>query len=76
MMNLFGGETSKGHLGLFGDSLFLSKDIALEGVGPEELAERLLAFSRLADDIEKQFGGSEGATSASISADAGDFMQV
>ena len=60
MMNLFGAETGKGHLGLFGDSLFLSKDVVLDGATPEELAERLLAFSRLADDIEKQFGSEGG----------------
>lgn len=53
-MNLFGAGTDKGHIGLFGDSLFLSKDIALEGISPEQLAESLLAFSRLADDIARQ----------------------
>lgn len=82
MMNLFGAETGKGNLGLFGDSLFLSKDIALDGVSSEELAERLLAFSRLADDIEKQLGsggdGSGGgeAFGSARPDDLGDFMQV
>jgi len=84
MMNLFGAETGKGNLGLFGDSLFLSKDIGLEGVAPEQLAENLLAFSRLADGIEKQLGGEgagEGDGSAAAayderSAGIGDFMKV
>lgn len=81
MMNLFGAETGKGNLGLFGDSLFLSKDVSLDGVTPEELAERLLAFSRLADDIEKQFGGEGGGGDGAAANDArpagiGDFMKV
>jgi len=80
MMNLFGAETGKGHLGLFGDSLFLSKDIALDGVAPEWLAERLLAFSRLADDIEKQLGSDGGIESAAAGdarpAGVVDFMKV
>ena len=77
MMNLFGAETGKGHLGLFGDSLFLSKDIAIDGV-----AERLLAFSRLSADIEKQLdSGSDGSSGGEAFAsarqgDPGDFMQV
>jgi len=82
MMNLFGAETGKGNLGLFGDSLFLSKDIVLDGVSSEVLAERLLAFSRLADDIEKQLGGGEsGGSDGAPAYDArpagiGDFMKV
>ena len=82
MMNLFGAETGKGHLGLFGDSLFLSKDIAIDGVSSEELAERLLAFSRLSADIEKQLdSGSDGSSGGEAFAsarqgDPGDFMQV
>ena len=59
-MNLFGAEIDKGHIGLFGDSLFLSKDLALDGVAPELLAERLLAFSRLAADVERLLGGDDG----------------
>lgn len=81
MMNLFGAETGKGHLGLFGDSLFLSKDVALDGVRTEELAERLLVFSRLADDIEKQFGGVDGGGERASAYDASpvgidDFVKV
>lgn len=63
-MDLFGAQTDKGHVGLFGDSLFFSMDIALEGVTSEALAERLLAFSRLAADIESQLDG-EGRSEAS-----------
>mgnify|MGYP002734941866 CR=1 FL=1 len=59
-MNLFGSETGKGHLGLFGDSLFLSMDIDIEGITPEQLTERLLAFSRLADELEKQLAAEGG----------------
>ena len=51
-----------------------------QAVAPEELAERLLAFSRLAGDIEKQLGGEGGgygaATYAPRPAGIGDFMKV
>ena len=53
---------------------------ALDGVSPEALAERLLAFSRLADGIEKQLGGEDGGESAAAydasPADANGFMKV
>ena len=82
-MSLFGAETGKGHLGLFGDSLFISKDLPLEGVTPEELAEQLLVFSRLADGIETQLGSVSGGISAESESPGdsglgtlGDFMPV
>ena len=53
-MNLFGSQTDKGHIGLFGDSLFFSMDIDIEGITPEQLTEKLLAFSRFADELKNQ----------------------
>lgn len=81
-INLFGSGTDKGHLGLFGDSMFLSTDIALDGISPEQLAESLLAFSRLADDIARQLDGDSASGDAEESLEItrnsgfGGFMQV
>ena len=89
-MNLFGSETGKGHIGLFGDSLFFSMDIDIDGITPELLTERLLAFSRLADELGKQLAAEngedgedgtddDGAAAAAPSSGfgtIGDFMQV
>ena len=55
-LNLFGTETLGANLGLFADTIFLSKEIALVGITSEALAEELLAFARLAADIEKRIG--------------------
>lgn len=82
-LSLFGAKTGKGHIGLFGDSLFLSKDIALDGVTTEALAEKLLSFSRLADEIEGQLAADGGDGAADGDAETlpaaggfGGFMQV
>lgn len=56
-LNLFGAQTDGGHIGLFGDALFLSKTIAVEGISPEALAEAFVTLVRLAGEIEGELGG-------------------
>ena len=85
VMNLFGAQTDGGHIGLFANTLFLSKTFAIEGMSPEALAEAFVALVRLADEIERELGGEEpspGSTEAvpddipRIDFSLGGFMQV
>ena len=50
-LNLFGRDTLGGHLGLFVDTIFLSRNIPLDGLSAEDLGDRLIAFSRLATEL-------------------------
>ena len=50
-LNLFGRDTLGGHLGLFVDTIFLSRNIPLAGLSAEDLGDRLIAFSRLATEL-------------------------
>ena len=63
-MSLFGTETHGGHLGLFGKSIILSAP-AMEatGLAAESFAERLLAFSQFAGEVEKMLADA-GSSSA------------
>lgn len=54
-MDLFGRETLGGHLGLFGESILLSAPpVEATGLAAEAFAERLLAFSRFAGEVEQK----------------------
>lgn len=58
-LGLFGRGTGGGHIGLFGDSLILSRELALAGATPEAFAEILLAFARNAAEIDEKLAMSE-----------------
>ena len=77
-LNLFGAQTDKGSIGLFGDALFLSKEIALDGATPEMLAEKLLAFARLAGELARELVGDKGGDgeAAASFGGIGGFIQV
>ena len=84
-MNLFGAQTDGGHVGLFANTLFLSKTFAVEGMSPEALAEAFVALVRLADEIQRELAGEEPSQDGeeAVPDDVppggfvlGDFMQV
>lgn len=57
-LGLFGRGTAGGHIGLFGDSLVFSHELALAGETPEAFAEMLLAFAKNAAEIEEKLASS------------------
>ena len=66
-LDLFGRDTLGGHVGLFVDTLLLSRDLPLAGLSAEDLADHLAAFARLANDLA---GRLEDASPAAPSGDA------
>lgn len=52
-LNLFGSGTGGGNLGLYGGTLVLSIAVPLAAGDTVALAERLVAFARLAGEVEK-----------------------
>ncbi len=66
-LGLFGRGTAGGHIGLFGDSLILSREFALAGETPEAFAEMLLAFARNATEIEEKLSSPSSEPSPAIS---------
>ena len=66
-LDLFGRDTLGGHVGLFVDTLLLSRDLPLADLSAEDLADHLAAFARLANDLA---GRLEDASPATPSGDA------
>ena len=80
-MNLFGTNTLGGHLGLFGQSIILSAPaIEATGLSAEAFAEKMLAFSRFAGEMEQKLAVAEASSDetedALGNAPEGDFIKV
>ena len=78
-MDLFGKETLGGHLGLFGESILLSAPpVEAEGLTAEAFAERLLAFSRFAGEVEQKLSEANVPSAETECAEApeNDFIKV
>ena len=75
-MNLFGAQTDGGHIGLFGNALFLSKTFAVEGMSPEALAEELVVLVRLADEIGRELDGEEPSSGLDAQAVPDDMPRI
>lgn len=78
-LNLFGRDTMGGNLGLFADSIILSRTERIVELAADAFAEKLVAFARLAGGIAVKIGAGTATSAANGAAEPplnSGFMRV
>ena len=78
-LNLFGLQTVGGHLGIYLDAYIYSRTEPLADLTAEDLADRLLAFARVANEIAEKMNSDEPRPQEEAQDDAlpsSEFMRV